>query len=273
MSTAAAYPLAWPDAFPRSRAREKGAFRATFSAAIGNVQASLNRFGSDSGKSVAGVVLSSNVTLGVNKPADPGVAVWFTWDGLQVCIPVDCYASPEAKLQAIRHVLEARRTELRHGTLALVRATMKGFIALPALGTTPWWQVLRVAEAATKAEIQAAYRKLAAARHPDTGGSEAMMAEPNAARDEGLKAASPRRAFTIVRAKSLPPGTLRQHARFPWRSEGYDYADRRRTLVHRGADPAHPARLVLLLPGQVRLARPSRDPAAVCAATHRRALA
>ena len=188
--TATAYPLAWPDAFPRAKMRETGAFRTTLSAALANVQGSLKRFGSDSGKSVAGVVLSSNVTLGINKPADPGVAVWFTWDGLQVCIPVDRYSSPEANLQAIHHVLEARRTELRHGTLALVRATMKGFVALPAPGRTPWWEVLGVKEAATKADIQAAYRRLAAQRHPDRGGSEAMMAELNAARDAGLKEAS-----------------------------------------------------------------------------------
>ena len=31
---------------------------------------------------------------------------------------------------AIHHIIEARRVELRHGTLALVRATFAGFLAL-----------------------------------------------------------------------------------------------------------------------------------------------
>lgn len=190
MTEASAYPLHWPEAFPRTKSREKGAFRTTLSSALDNVQDSLKRFGSDSGKSVAGVILSSNVALGVSKPDDPGVAVWFTWDGLQVCIPVDRYSTPEANLQAIHHVLEARRTELRHGTLALVRATMTGFVPLPAPGKTPWWQILKVGEGAGKLEIDAAYRKLARERHPDAGGSEAMMAELNVARDAGLKAAA-----------------------------------------------------------------------------------
>ena len=191
MMEASAYPLCWPEAFPRAKIREKGAFRTTLTGALENVRDSLRRFGVDSGKSVASVVLSSNVTLGASKPADPGVAVWFTWDGLQVCIPVDRYNSPEANLQAIHHVIEARRVEMRHGTLALVRATMKGFVALPAPGKTPWWQILKVSALAGKGDIEAAYRKLAKERHHDSpGGSGAMMAELNVARDAGLAAAS-----------------------------------------------------------------------------------
>ena len=49
-----------------------------------------------------------------------------------MCIPVDRYNSVEANLQAIHHIIEARRVELRHGTLALVRASFTGFKALPA---------------------------------------------------------------------------------------------------------------------------------------------
>jgi hypothetical protein len=66
--------------------------------------------------------LDPHASLGASRPSDPGVAVWFTWDGLGVCIAVDRYQTVEANLQAIHHIIEARRTELRHGTLALVRA-------------------------------------------------------------------------------------------------------------------------------------------------------
>jgi hypothetical protein len=183
-----AYPLAWPTHIPRAETREAGQFRTTLAGSLENVQTSLRAFGRDSGKAVGEIVLSSNVTLGVQKPADPGVAVWFTWDGLQVCIPVDRYQTPAANLQAIHHVLEARRTELRHGTLALVRASFMGFKALPppAQGKR-WHDVLGVASTASRVEIEAAYRRLAVERHPDKGGSDAAMAELNAARASGLK--------------------------------------------------------------------------------------
>lgn len=186
--TVNAFPLSWPAQFPRAKYRENGKFKTALPNAIKNVQASLRGFASDSGKKLEGLVISSNVSLGNDVPTDPGVAVWFTWDGLQVCIPVDRYYSVASNLQAIHHILEARRVELRHGTLALVRATFTGFKALPAPAGKQWWDVLGVPHGATKDAIQAAYRKLASEAHPDKGGTAERMAEINRARDEGLAA-------------------------------------------------------------------------------------
>ncbi len=178
------YPLAWPENMPRSKARENGRFKTSLSAAMTNVSGSLQLFGKDSGKAVSNVVISSNVTLGVSRPADPGVAIWFVWDGLSVCIPVDRYSTVEANLQAIHHIIEARRVELRHGTLALVRATFTGFAALPAPGKRSWRAVLGVREGVkvSTTELDAAYRAAARKAHPDAGGSNEAMAEVNAAR-------------------------------------------------------------------------------------------
>jgi len=138
-ATVQAYPLQWPQGFQRWRgARANGGFRTDFDTAVRNVRRSLEGFAKDSGKAITAPVLSSNIDFNPltggsgTRPADPGVAVWFTWDGMQVCIPVDRYATPAANLQAIHHIVEARRVELRHGTLALVRATFQGFVALPA---------------------------------------------------------------------------------------------------------------------------------------------
>jgi hypothetical protein len=193
------YPLAWPETMPRFKgARDSGQFRTTLGGAIANVQDSLRRFASDSGKPLANVVISSNVTLGVSKPDDPGVAVWFTWDGLSVCIPVDRYSKVESNLQAIHHIIEARRTELRHGTLALVRATFTGFTALPPPGGArkrSWREVLGLESPGypnapvvpTVDKINEAYKRLAKTRHPDNGGSDEAMAELNAARADALK--------------------------------------------------------------------------------------
>jgi len=183
-----AYPLQWPDHIPRATRREDGRFKTSLTAAIKNVKNSVSLFGNDSGRKVENFVVSSNVTLGVDKPADPGVAIWFVWDGMQVCIPVDRYSKVESNLQAIHHIIEARRVELRHGTLALVRATFKGFLSLPSPSNTrPWRTVMGFGNGAVSAdEVIATYRKLAGERHPDRGGSDAAMAELNAARDAAM---------------------------------------------------------------------------------------
>lgn len=185
--SATAFPLSWPHGFPRSKIREKGSFKTTLAGALNNVQDSLRRFASDSGKKLEGLVISSNVTLGVMRPDDPGVSVWFTWDGLQVSIPVDRYNSVEANLQAIHHIIEARRVELRHGTLALVRASFTGFKALPAPAGKQWWEALSLPRDAKRADVDAAWRRLSSQHHPDKGGTHDKMSELNQARDEALK--------------------------------------------------------------------------------------
>jgi hypothetical protein len=185
---ASAYPLTWPPGFTRAKYREDGRFKTALPNAIKNVQGSLRNFAADSGKKLEQLVISSNVTLGADSPADPGVAVWFVWDGLQVCIPVDRYHTVASNLQAIHHIIEARRVELRHGTLALVRATFTGFLALPAPPGSQWWEVLGVDRTAcTHDDIKAAHRRLASQHHPDRGGSTEKMAAINLALEAALK--------------------------------------------------------------------------------------
>lgn len=192
------FPLAWPENMPRRKTREAGQFRTTLAGAMSNVKDSLRRFADDSGKPISDLVISSNVSLGNEKPEDPGVAIWFKWDGLSVCIPVDRYMTVAANLQAIHHIVEARRTELRHGTLALVRATFTGFAALPGPGGKKGWrEVLGFAnhdpaamddKARAKRWIEERYRELSKTRHPDApGGSTEAMAELNQARADAMR--------------------------------------------------------------------------------------
>jgi hypothetical protein len=182
-----AYPLHWPDGLPRNDRKVASQFKTQLNGALENVRKSLEAFGRDSSKPVTNIILSSNVTLGATNPADTGVAAWFTWDGEQRCIAVDRYPKVQDNLQAIHHIIEARRTEMRHGGLHIVRQTFKGFTALPAPAGSAWWEVLEVRRDASVDEITAAYRRLAAKAHPDTGGSDAAMARLNAARDQGRK--------------------------------------------------------------------------------------
>jgi hypothetical protein len=185
-----AYPLVWPDGLPRTERRVASQFKTQLAGALKNVEDSLRLFGIDSGKRVENVVLSSNVSLGNNNPEDPGIACWFTWDGAQRCIAVDRYPLARDNLQAIHHILEARRTEMRHGGLHIVRQTFKGFIALPAPeGAKGWREVLGITwNSVTAADIDAAYRAKAAKAHPDAGGSTDAMAALNRARAEAKAA-------------------------------------------------------------------------------------
>lgn len=190
-----AFPLHWPDHIPRhSGNRETGQFRTGLNAALENARKSLIAFGRETGASIdpETIIFSSNVGgLGGGPPQDPGIALWFQWDGAMRCIPIDRYSKPEANLQAIHHIIEADRTKLRHGSIAIVRAAYSGFIALPSPGNRKrtWRDVLGFPPPSKpdRAGIELQYRALAKKRHPDAGGSEAAMAELNAARDEALK--------------------------------------------------------------------------------------
>lgn len=83
--------------------------------------------------------------------------------------------------------IHATRAIERHGVASVVEM-FSGFVAIEPPGAAPWWRILQVAEGASLPEIDRAYRKLAAERHPDRGGSDAMMAELNAARDVARRA-------------------------------------------------------------------------------------
>ena len=83
--TQQAYPLAWPPGFPRTKERERSKFKTTLASALANVRRSLELFGKDSRKPIAGLVISSNYSLGDERPADPGVSVYFQWEGLHLC--------------------------------------------------------------------------------------------------------------------------------------------------------------------------------------------
>jgi hypothetical protein len=176
-----AYPLHWPHGMPRTRSPGGSKFKTSLSGALSNLTNELRRFGNDTGKPVKDLILSSNVTLTSQRPQDPGIACYFTWDGIDCCIAIDRYASVEDNVQAISLIIEAERTKMRHGGLNIVRAGFRGYAALPpprdASGqlAPPWRQVLfgnpdiRV----TRAEVEAKYRELVKAKHPDRGGSAA----------------------------------------------------------------------------------------------------
>jgi hypothetical protein len=174
-----AYPLHWPAGMPRTKTATSSKFKTSLPGALGNLQGELRRFGNDTGRQVKDVVLSSNVTLTSQRPQDPGIACYFTWDGIECCIAVDRYAKVEDNVQAIALIIEAERTKMRHGGLNIVRAGFRGYAALPPPKdpsgqlAAPWRQVLfgdpdiRV----TRAEVDDRYKQLVKLKHPDRGGN------------------------------------------------------------------------------------------------------
>lgn len=194
MTSPSAFPLCWPTGVARTKVRERSPFKVPLDRAVVDLQNTLRLFGNDTGRAVSGLVISSNVSLGNAKPADTGVAIYFQWDGLPRAIGVDLFDSVAGNVRAIYMILEGRRTELRYGGLNLVRATFSGFSALPPPSPDveqdePWWVVLGTHADASLDVIEGRYRALARAHHPDSsGGSPAVMAKINAARDAARRA-------------------------------------------------------------------------------------
>lgn len=189
-SSKTAYPLAWPDEWPRTKNPRSSNFTTSLAGALENVRSSINKFGKDSGKQVTEVMISSNVTLGEQRPIDSGVAIYFTWDQISTCIAVDRYAKVEDNLQAIHHVIEAERTKLRHGGLNLVRAAFRGYAALPPppkQTLRPWNTILGVPLNADLAAVESAYKRLRSSSHPDKGGNPEAFNEVQRAYEQAVR--------------------------------------------------------------------------------------
>lgn len=119
-------------------------------------------------------------------PQDPGAAVyWHEPDRKESrCMAIDRYDRVQDNLAAIAATLNAMRAIERHGGAEILDRAFTGFTALPAPEQP--WQVLGVSMNATEADIETAYRRLAAKHHPDRGGDSNEMGRINAARDAML---------------------------------------------------------------------------------------
>jgi hypothetical protein len=194
-----AFPLQWPAGWPRAKRRERAKF---------NQKVSNGRYDETKAVSVAVArdrlqreldllrasypTLSTNVELRLDgqprsdrrDPDDPGVAVYFRFQGKDMALACDKWDRVADNIVAIAKHIEALRGMDRWGVGTAAQA-FAGYEALPA--PEQWWQVLGVSPAATLDDIRLAYRKLALGAHPDQGGSNAAMARLNAARDAGLK--------------------------------------------------------------------------------------
>lgn len=184
-----AFPLQWPHGVPRTKARRDSAFKVSHSVAFDEMMKELSLF------SATGIVVSTNIPLRrdgspyrdglTERLEDPGVAVYFTKNKRQNCLPCDTYARPWENIRAIAKAIEAFRTMERHGAHQILDQAFTGFIALPPPGAPTaisWWVILGVPPDATAERIQAAWK----AKVRLVG--ELDRAALNIARDEGMAA-------------------------------------------------------------------------------------
>jgi len=208
------YPLQWPAGWPRAKARKEAQFgklQKVYSEMNGvrviayNSKSDLNnedavkRALCELGRLGVGVhdsVISTNLTLNLagfprgnqGEPGDPGVAVyWKRKNQPMKVMAIDRYTRVRDNIAALAATLEAMRAIERHGGGQVLERAFTGFDALPPPRTC--WDILDLdpnkdwdLEA-----VQRAFRAKARSMHPDTGGSDALMAELNAARDAAVK--------------------------------------------------------------------------------------
>lgn len=192
--SAEAYPLQWPDGWPRTPYQRRGGSR--FGKNLGfnqirELQDELRRLGARN------VVISSNVPIRQDglpyasesrrRYDDPGVAVYFTLKGKALSMARDAYWTPWENVRSLVLAIDAIRSIERHGGAAMMERAFTGFTALPKPGGADWWEVFQVPRSISRRALEEKFKELARSRHPDLGGSQHAMAELNRARQQALQ--------------------------------------------------------------------------------------
>lgn len=180
----AAYPLEWPPGWPRTVPvqRQRWPNQVSLNAALKELESEMRMLG------VRQIVLSSNCSLGMENAVDPGVVAYGFYDAQQIAVPCDRWSTVAANVRAIAKTINAMRGMERWGAKHMIKAMFQGFTAIRGPGPKPWRESLGIASDATVTEAIIRERRVFLARkyHPDNGGSDAMMAEINAAADAAL---------------------------------------------------------------------------------------
>lgn len=195
----AAYPLSWPNGWPRTPAgsRKPAAFRSVsgtggastyrksapirLTDARQRVSDELHRLGARN------PVLSTNLELrldglprgGQAEPADPGAAVYFQLRKRPIVLACDRWNTVAGNIAAIAAHIEAMRGMERWG-VGSVEQLFTGYLRLPAPMVPDDWRGV-LGDPATLAEAEATWRRKIRDAHPDRGGSAAKAAALNAA--------------------------------------------------------------------------------------------
>lgn len=182
MSDQTAFPLSWPEGWPRTNPvsrRRWPTIQHSMERACEFLSGELDKLKATKG------VLSTNIQRrldgrpysGQAQPSDPGAAVYFDLKGKPTVLACDKWNRVEDNVWVIAKHIEALRAQERWGVGSIEQA-FRGYTALPAVGessASTWWQVLGVPVNASPEHIREAYRILAKKFHPDTGGDREMF--------------------------------------------------------------------------------------------------
>lgn len=179
-----AYPLQWPDGWPRTDAHkredgrsrfQKGDWRGRSFTTINTTRQQLadelQRLGARS------VVLSTNVELRLDgqpysnrrAPDDPGIAVYFALEGEPMVMAQDQFQRVPDNIRSLTLAISGMRQMQRHGGGTMLKRAFSGFTALPPPDqmspiTTPptrqWWDVLGVSHDSPMPVVEAAWKAL-----------------------------------------------------------------------------------------------------------------
>jgi hypothetical protein len=191
-----AYPLHWPDGWPRtdpyareSDSRFGGSGRITVGRARDQLMDELRLLGATD------IIVSSNVPTrpdgllyADNKRIDdPGIAVYFKFKKKSFVMARDDYLSVAGNLRTLGLAIAGLRQMHRHGGDYMLERAFTGFLAIaPPDWKKPWRQVFGV-KPDWRGDLKALYWEKARERHSDVGGSDTLMAELNVAYDEAQR--------------------------------------------------------------------------------------
>lgn len=195
--SAEAFPLQWPDGWPRTpdykRESDQRFSGKVYGIMPGRIRdqmvGELQRLGAKN------VVISTNIALRqdglpyANQKAitDPGVAVYFTLKDRPLVMARDRFKTVAGNMRSLTLAIEAMRQLERHGGSTMMERAFQGFAALaPPDWKKPWREVFGV-KPDWHGDIGALYREKARIRHPDAGGSDTLMAELNVAYQEARR--------------------------------------------------------------------------------------
>jgi hypothetical protein len=193
---ATAFPLRWPDSWPRTpvHRRTRSKYKQTAASAQQHLLGELSRLGARN------VIVSTNVPLRRDGThyvddgnfEDPGCAVYWSDKRGEHVMACDRWVKVYENEYAISVAIESLRAIERSGATQILDRAFAAFGQLPPAESTrrvvPWFEVLDLPESALPAlslpMVEAKYRELAAKAHPDRGGTVEAMAVLNRAIEE-----------------------------------------------------------------------------------------
>lgn len=190
-----AYPLQWPDGWPRAKSRDSDSrfhgrvYGLSPGRARDDLLAEMRKLGATE------IVLSTNIELrrdglpysNARMPTDPGVAIYFKLKKRPLVMAQDRFTSVAGNMRSLTLAIEAMRQMERHGGGHMMERAFTGFVAIaPPDWKKPWREVFGVKPdwKCDYPSLRAMYLDKATKRHSDTGGNDNLMAELNVAYEE-----------------------------------------------------------------------------------------